>query len=172
MTDKDSYFLPVGYDTLTILKGSDINGDLDKLYEERIPYVKPKNVMKEEEVVCQDISAFLSTIRPSRVPGSTSNARDLLRNAAHNSNTLSRENNIRSMAESELKKTLMASTPEGDKVKEDYGTNSNAPGEQSSTKTSTKIDFGIFDSVKSNTGERTSEASSARNGTSGENFVC
>jgi hypothetical protein len=57
--DKDSYFIPTGYDSASVLKNFDIQNDLLLLYEERVPYVKPKNVIKEEEVVCEEVNAFL-----------------------------------------------------------------------------------------------------------------
>jgi hypothetical protein len=57
--DRDSYFVPAGYDWISILKNFDIQNELQLLYEERVPYVKPKNVIKEEEVVCEDVNLFL-----------------------------------------------------------------------------------------------------------------
>lgn len=57
--DKDSYFIPAGYDSLSVLKNFDIQNELQLLYEDRVPYVKPKNIIKEEEIVCEDVNAFL-----------------------------------------------------------------------------------------------------------------
>jgi dynein light intermediate chain 1 len=57
--DKDSYFIPAGYDSLSVLKNFDIQNELQLLYEDRVPYVKPKNVIKEEEIVCEDVNLFL-----------------------------------------------------------------------------------------------------------------
>jgi hypothetical protein len=57
--DRDSYFVPAGYDSLSILRSFDIQNELQLLYEDRVPYVKPKNVIKEEEVQCEDLNLFL-----------------------------------------------------------------------------------------------------------------
>lgn len=57
--DKDSYFIPVGYDSLSLLRNFDMNNQLAMLYEDKVAYVKAKNVIKEEEVVCEDINVFL-----------------------------------------------------------------------------------------------------------------
>lgn len=62
--DKDSYFVPAGYDSAAMLKDFDMQEDLKLLYEERVPPVKPKNVYKEEEeVVCEDLNNFLGKFR-------------------------------------------------------------------------------------------------------------
>jgi len=70
--DKDSFFIPAGYDSLTILKSFDMNNDLAKIYEERIPEIKPKNLVKEQEVICEDISAILNSIRDNKKIGNSS----------------------------------------------------------------------------------------------------
>jgi hypothetical protein len=57
--DRDSYFVPAGYDSISILKSFDIQNELQYLYEDRVPYTKPKNVIKEEEVLCEDLNLFL-----------------------------------------------------------------------------------------------------------------
>lgn len=64
--DKDSFFIPSGYDSLTTLKNFDINNHLAMLYEERVPYVKPKNVIKEEEIMCEDTQVFLGKYRTTK----------------------------------------------------------------------------------------------------------
>lgn len=57
--DKDAYFVPSGYDSLPVLKSYDIRNDLRTLYDERIIPVKPKSMVKEDEVVCEDLNLFL-----------------------------------------------------------------------------------------------------------------
>ncbi len=57
--DKEAYFVPAGYDSLAVLKSFDIRNDLRTLYDERIYPVKQKNMLKEEEVVCEDLNLFL-----------------------------------------------------------------------------------------------------------------
>jgi dynein light intermediate chain 1 len=57
--DKDSYFIPAGYDSLTILKNCDHQNELSLLYEDRVPIAKSKNIINEEEIVCEDVNVFL-----------------------------------------------------------------------------------------------------------------
>ena len=57
--DKESYFVPSGYDSLPILKSFDIRDDLKTIYDDRIVPVKQKNMVKEEEVTCEDLNLFL-----------------------------------------------------------------------------------------------------------------
>lgn len=58
---------------MTLLKGFDISNDLSKIYEERIPAVKQKNIIKEQEVVCEDISVFLNAWRDNKKSAYQSN---------------------------------------------------------------------------------------------------
>jgi hypothetical protein len=45
LSDRDSYFVPCGYDSLPVLRGFDTNDDLSKFYEERIPPFKNKGAV-------------------------------------------------------------------------------------------------------------------------------
>ncbi len=58
---------------MTLLKGFDINNDLSKIYEDRIPTIKQKNIIKEQEVVCEDISVFLNAWRDNKKSAYQSN---------------------------------------------------------------------------------------------------
>jgi hypothetical protein len=73
LMDKDAYFIPAGYDSLPLLRNNDVSNDLSKLYEERVPYVKPKNIVREEEIICEDLSTFLSkfTKKKTDLPSDT-----------------------------------------------------------------------------------------------------
>jgi len=51
---------------MTLLKGFDINNDLAKIYEEKIPHIKQKNLVKEQEIICDDLSAFLNAWRDNK----------------------------------------------------------------------------------------------------------
>lgn len=46
LSDKDSYFVPSGYDSLPVLKGFDSNDDLNRVFDERIPPNKSKAFVK------------------------------------------------------------------------------------------------------------------------------
>lgn len=59
---------------MTLLRGFDISNDLQKLYEERIPQPKQKNIIKEQEVICEDISVFLNAWRDNKKALYQSNA--------------------------------------------------------------------------------------------------
>ena len=58
--DKDAFFVPAGFDFLQLLKSNDVNNDLNKLFEEKITFIKPKNIIREEDVICEDINSFLA----------------------------------------------------------------------------------------------------------------
>lgn len=51
---------------MTLLKGFDLNNDLAKLFEEKIPPIKQKNIIKDQEVVCEDLSVFLNAWRDNK----------------------------------------------------------------------------------------------------------
>lgn len=80
--DKDSFFIPAGYDSQAILKNFDMNNDLGKIYEERIPANKPKNIVKEQEVICEDIVSILNSIRDSKKMGHSSDYNSNSNNSA------------------------------------------------------------------------------------------
>jgi dynein light intermediate chain 1 len=63
LMDKDAYFIPSGYDNLNVLKSTDINNDLAIPFEERIVPVKPKAIIREEEIFCEDVNNFLSKFK-------------------------------------------------------------------------------------------------------------
>jgi hypothetical protein len=57
--DKESYFIPSGYDSLPILTSYDVQNDLNKSYSDRIAVTKTKTVNSEEEVISEDSQSFL-----------------------------------------------------------------------------------------------------------------
>lgn len=57
--DKESYFIPSGYDSLSILKSYDAQNDLDKIFSERINSTKQSAKSIEEEISCEDSQMFL-----------------------------------------------------------------------------------------------------------------
>lgn len=59
LIEKDAYFIPAGYDSLPLLTSSDIQGDLTKIYNERITNIKQKKDNFEEEQTCEDYQSFL-----------------------------------------------------------------------------------------------------------------
>lgn len=73
--DKDSYFIPAGYDSSTVLASFDVIGDLGKLYSDRIAPVKSKSAYNEEEISCEETQIFLKryygTVPISKISGTT-----------------------------------------------------------------------------------------------------
>ena len=61
--DRDSFFIPSGYDSLQTLKESDNNEYLKILFEEKIQKEAEKNIPIEEEIICEDTNIFLSVLR-------------------------------------------------------------------------------------------------------------
>lgn len=57
--DKESFFIPAGYDSLNLLNSFDVQNDLSKIYSERINSSKVHVKATEEEVVCEESQAFL-----------------------------------------------------------------------------------------------------------------
>ena len=58
IVDKDSYFIPAGYDSLPLLQSQDVQNDLSKIYSEKISSVKAKQQNIEEEITCEDTQSF------------------------------------------------------------------------------------------------------------------
>lgn len=64
LIEKDSYFIPAGYDSLTMLRESDSNQDLKKFFEDEIKEEKKNERKKEEtEVECEDTNNFLKNLK-------------------------------------------------------------------------------------------------------------
>ena len=62
LTDKTSYFIPSGYDRLSVLKSNDSQHDLDSEYIDVIKEEKEEEV-KEDEIHCEKLSDFLKKIK-------------------------------------------------------------------------------------------------------------
>ena len=63
LTEKDSFFIPAGYDSLTALKNSDTQNMLSVLYDERIAAPKEKGYINEEEIFCEETNTFLAKLK-------------------------------------------------------------------------------------------------------------
>jgi dynein light intermediate chain 1 len=61
--DRDSFFIPSGYDNNQLLKESDVNNYLNILYDEKIQKEAEKNIPIEDEIICEDTNLFLSKLR-------------------------------------------------------------------------------------------------------------
>ena len=62
MIDKNSYFIPSGYDRLTVLKSNDSQHDLDYEYTDIIKEEKEEEII-EEEVICEKVSDFFKKVK-------------------------------------------------------------------------------------------------------------
>lgn len=67
LIDKEAYFVPSGYDNLTLLTSNDLQGCLDFIYKERIPPEKARTVLVEEEVICEDTYTFLAKLKGENI---------------------------------------------------------------------------------------------------------
>ena len=63
LTEKDSFFIPAGYDSLTALKNSDTQNMLSVLYDERIAAPKEKGYINEEDIFCEETNTFLAKLK-------------------------------------------------------------------------------------------------------------
>jgi type IV secretory pathway TrbL component len=118
-----------------------MNQELSKLYEERVPQVKPKNVIKEDEVVCEDINSFLNRLRSmvKKTNISSHNIREFM-NQGENNRSPTHKTQI-SMTDSEVKETSNYTTNE--LSKNDYSSTN-----LSEEKDRKKVDFSKFGSSK------------------------
>ena len=62
LIDKTSFFIPSGYDRLSVLKSNDTQHDLDSEYTDVIKEEKEEEIL-EEEVKCDKLSDFLKKIK-------------------------------------------------------------------------------------------------------------
>ena len=61
--DRDSFFIPSGFDSLQTLKESDNNEYLKISYDEKIQKEAEKNIPIEAEIICEDTNAFLGNLK-------------------------------------------------------------------------------------------------------------
>lgn len=77
--DKNSFFIPSGYDRFSVLKNNDTQNDLDSLYSDKIKIEeKPdddEDILKEE-ITCEKLSDFLQKIREGKLKSRKSIMRD------------------------------------------------------------------------------------------------
>ena len=63
MIDKNSFFIPAGYDRLSVLKSSDTQSDLDYEFTDIIKEEKEEEEKIEEEILCENMSDFLKKVK-------------------------------------------------------------------------------------------------------------
>lgn len=129
--EKDSYFIPAGYDSSPLLASYDLQGDLSKIFNEKISNVKQRQANNEDELVCEDVQNFLkkfyglvgTNTKPK--PGLDSQSKINTNNYATNTN--SGTNLINSIKEDQPKLSSMSKGISTGKLpsnyKELYGTN-------------------------------------------------
>ena len=62
-TDKNSYFIPSGYDRLSVLKSNDTQNDLNHDYADQIKGEKEEDTKMEDEIKCEKLSDYLKKIK-------------------------------------------------------------------------------------------------------------
>ena len=60
--DKNAFFIPSGYDRLSVLKNSDTDQELDYEFTDVIKEEKEENIV-EDEIVCEKVSDFLKKVK-------------------------------------------------------------------------------------------------------------
>ena len=119
LIDKDCFFIPAGYDSLTALKQIDTQKDLEVLFDEKIPPEKTKNVAGEEEIICEDTNVFLGKLKTETkggrdrsgitgVPGHRTRASDLSgepRGGTDSTGKFNRFMDLREKKKDDVKKT-------------------------------------------------------------------
>jgi hypothetical protein len=130
-----------------------MNQELSKLYEERVPQVKPKNVIKEDEVVCEDINSFLNRLRSmvKKTNISSHNIREFMNQGGDNRSP--QHKTQISMTDLEVKDTSSYTTNE--LSKNDYSSTN-----LSEEKDRKKVDFSKFGTNKTSTTDLTANSSS------------
>ena len=63
MIDKNSFFIPAGYDRLSVLKSSDTQSDLDYEFTDIIKEEKEEEEKIEDEILCENMSDFLKKVK-------------------------------------------------------------------------------------------------------------
>lgn len=61
--DKNSFFIPSGYDRLSVLKSNDSQHDLDYEYSDQIKQEKEEDTIVEDEIKCEKLSDYLKKIK-------------------------------------------------------------------------------------------------------------
>ena len=76
--DKNAFFIPSGYDRLSVLKNSDTDQELDYEFTDIIKKEKEENIV-EDEIVCEKVSDFLKKVKDRTYKSRKSIIRDDLR---------------------------------------------------------------------------------------------
>ena len=63
MIDKNSFFIPSGYDRLSVLKSNDSQNDLDYEYTDVIKEEKEEKLKEENEIKCEKVSDYLKKVK-------------------------------------------------------------------------------------------------------------
>ena len=61
--DKNSFFIPSGYDRLSVLKSNDSQHDLDYEYSDQIKQEKEEDTIVEDVIKCEKLSDYLKKIK-------------------------------------------------------------------------------------------------------------
>ena len=114
MSDKNSYFIPSGYDRLSVLKSNDSQHDLDYEYTDKIKEEKEENII-EDEIKCENVSDFLKKVKDRVYRSRKSIIREDLRsgkNLISGLHSLKKKDTL----EKELEKEKEKAVPAGEKV--------------------------------------------------------
>ena len=82
MIDKNSFFIPSGYDRLSVLKSNDSQNDLDYEYTDVIKEEKEEKKI-EEEIQCEKVSDYLKKVKDGTYRSRKSMIRNDLKSGKH-----------------------------------------------------------------------------------------
>jgi len=111
LIDKDSYFIPAGYDSTPVLNSFDLQGDLSKIYNERISNLEKKKNEEEKEIICDDTQKFLKKFYGENATQKAINPRNLMENVQKDKNNYA--TNQPSMTKEDSKKQLIKNISQG-----------------------------------------------------------
>ena len=80
LIDKNSYFIPSGYDRFSVLRSNDMNKDLDFEYSDVIKEEKEDEAKEEAEIKCEKISDYLKKVKDRKYKSRKSMMTDEIRN--------------------------------------------------------------------------------------------
>ena len=115
MSDKNSYFIPSGYDRLSVLKSNDTQHDLDYEFTDKIKEEKEENII-EDEIKCENVSDFLKKVKDRVYRSRKSIIREDLRSGKNLISGLHGSVKKKDTLEKELEKEKEKAVPAGEKV--------------------------------------------------------
>ena len=114
--DKNSFFIPSGYDRLSVLKSNDSQHDLDYEYTDQIKEQKEEDIFFEDEIVCEKLTDYLKKIKERVYRSRKSIIRDDIKMGKSLVSALGRKSLETAPKEQKEKEETPTTTPAAEKV--------------------------------------------------------